>query len=70
MAKINQILGCQSIFKYKTDEYNYLWMYKARLVVYKNKQKQHDLSTRATNLTKMFLCILLIFIAKFNLEIM
>lgn len=40
------------------------------MVVYRNKQKQYDLLTRAINFAKTFLYILLIFVAKFNLKMM
>ena len=46
----HQVLGCQWVFKYKTDKYGNLQKCKARLVVCGNQQQNHDLPTRATTL--------------------
>ena len=45
-----QVLGCQWIFKYKTNKHNRLQKCKARIVVCGNQQREHDLPTRATTL--------------------
>ena len=46
----HQVLGCQWMFKYKTDKHNKLQKCKARLAVCGNQQREHDLPTRATTL--------------------
>lgn len=56
------------MFKYKTDKHSCLQKCKARLVVYGNQQKHHDLPTGATILGITSLCILLALNAKFDLE--
>ncbi len=67
-AKNPQILGCQWVFKYKTDKYGQLQKCKARLVVCGNQQKRQDLPTRATTLAIPSLPVLLAVVAKFDLE--
>lgn len=62
------MLGCQWVFKYKTDKHGRLQKCKARLVVCGNQQRHHDLPTRATTLAMTSLRILLAVAAKFNLE--
>ena len=64
----HQVLGCQWVFKYKTDKHNRLQKCKSRLVVCGNQQRQHDLPTRATTLAATSLCVLLALTAKFDLE--
>ena len=64
----HQMLGCQWVFKYKTDKHNRLQKCKSRLVVCGNQQQQHDLLTRATTLAATFLRVLLALTAKFDLE--
>ena len=64
------MLECQWIFTYKTDKHGWLQKCKARLVVCKNQQKHHDISTRATTLAITFLCVLLALIANLDLETM
>ena len=64
----HQVLGCQWVFKYKTDKHNRLQKCKSRLVVCENQQRQHDLPTRATTLAATSLQILLALTAKFDLE--
>ena len=66
----HQVLGCQWMFKYKTDKHNRLQKCKSRLVVCGNQQRQHDLPTRATTLAATFLRVLLALTAKFDLEIL
>ena len=67
-ATSHQVLGCQWVFKYKTDKHNRLQKCKSRLVVCGNQQRQHDLPTRATTLAATSLRVLLALTAKFNLE--
>lgn len=67
-AKGHQMLGCQWVFKYKTDKYGRLQKCKARLVVCENQQKHHDLPTRATTLAITLLHVLLAMTAKFDFE--
>lgn len=67
-AKDHQVLGCQWVFKYKTNKHNRVQKCKTRLVVCRNQQKQHELPTRATTLAIMFLHILLAMVAKFDLK--
>lgn len=62
------MLGCQWVFKYKTDKHGRLQKCKARLVVCENQQKHHNLSTRATTLAITLLRVLLAVVAKFDLE--
>ena len=62
------MLGCQWVFKYKTDKHNRLQKCKSRLVVCGNQQRQHDLPTRATTLAATSLRVLLALTAKFDLE--
>ena len=64
----HQMLGCQWVFKYKTNKHNRLQKCKSRLVVCRNQQRQHDLLTRATTLAATSLRVLLALMAKFNLE--
>ena len=64
----HQVLGCQWVFKYKTDKHNRLQKCKSRLVVCGNQQRQHDLPTRATTLAATSLRVLLALMAKFDLE--
>ncbi len=66
--KGHQVLEGHWVFKYKTDKHDRLQKCKARLVVFGNQQKRHDLPTRATTLAITFLCILLSLVAKFDLE--
>ena len=51
-AEGHQVLGCQWVFRYKTDKHGNLQKCKARLVVCGNQQRNHDLSTRATTLLR------------------
>ena len=51
----HQVLGCQWVFKYKTDKHNGLQKCKSRLVVCGNQQRQHNLPTRATTLAATYL---------------
>lgn len=67
-AKGYQVLGCQWVFKYKTNKHGRLQKCKARLVVCGNQQKNHNLPTRATTLAMTSLRVLLALIAKFDLE--
>ena len=67
-AKVHQILGCQWVFKYKTDKHGRLQKWKARLVVFGKQQKCHDLPTSATTLAITSLRVLLALVAKFDLE--
>ena len=64
----HQVLGCQWVFKYKTDKHNRLQKCKSRLVVCGNQQRQHDLPTRATTLAATSLRVLLALTAKFDLK--
>lgn len=68
VAKGHQILGCQWVFKYKTDKHGRLQKYKARLVVCGNQQQHHNLPTRVTTLAITSLRVLLVVAAKFDLE--
>ena len=63
-----QVLGCQWVFKYKTDKHGNLQKCKARLVVCGNQQRKCDLPTRATTLAVTSLRVLLAITAKFDLE--
>ena len=67
-ATEHQVLGCQWVFKYKTNKHNRLQKCKSRLVVCGNQQRQHDLPTRATTLAATSLRVLLALTAKFDLE--
>ena len=67
-ASGHQVLGCQWIFKYKTDKHNRLQKCKARLVVCDNQQHEHNLPTQATTLAITSLRVLLAITAKFDLE--
>lgn len=67
-VKNHEVLEYQQVFKYKTDKYNCLQKCKARLVICENQQKYYKLSTRDTTLALTFLCVLLAFTAKFDLE--
>lgn len=67
-ASGHQILGCQWVFKYKTDKHNQLQKCKARLVVCGNQQHEHNLPMRATTLATTSLRVLLALTAKFDLE--
>ena len=67
-AKGHQVLGCQWVYKYKTDKHGQLQKCKARLVVCGNQQKHHNLPTRATTLAMTSLRVLLAVAAKFDLE--
>lgn len=69
-AKDHQILGCQQVFKYKTDKHDCLQKCKVRLVVCRNQQKHYDLLTKTTTLVITFLHVLLALTAKFDLETM
>ena len=62
------MLGCQWVFKYKTNKHNRLQKCKSRLVVCGNQQRQHDLPTRATTLAATSLRVLLALTAKFDLK--
>ena len=62
------VLGCQWVFKYKTDKHNRLQKCKSRLVVCGNQQRQHDLPTRATILAATSLRGFLALVAKFDLK--
>ncbi len=67
-TKGHQVLGSQWVFKYKTDKHGRLQKCKARLVIYGNQQKRHDLPTRATTLAITSLRVLLALVVKFALE--
>ena len=67
-AKGHQVLGCQWVFKYKTDKHSREQKCKARLVVSGNQQKHHDILTRTTTLAITFLRVLLALTVKFNQE--
>ena len=69
-VKGHQVLGCQWIFKYKTDKHGRLQKCKARLVVCENQQKHLDIPIRAITLAITFLRMLLALTAKFDLETM
>ena len=64
----HQVLGCQWVFKYKTDKHNRLQKCKSRLVVCGNQQRQHDFPTQATTLAATSLRVLLALTAKFDLK--
>ena len=64
----NQVLGCQWIFKYKTDKHNCLQKCKARIMVCGNQQHKHNFFTQATILATTLLRVLLALVAKFDLE--
>ena len=67
-VKGHQVLGCQWVFKYKTDKHDCLQKCKARLVICGNQQKHHGLPTRPTTLAITSLCVLLALTAKFDLK--
>ena len=67
-TKRYQVLGCQRVFKYKTDKYENLQKCKARLVICDKQQQNHNLPTQATTLAITSLYILLAIAAKFVLE--
>ena len=67
-AKVHQLLGCQWVFKYKTNKHGWLQKCEARLVLCGSQQKRHDLPTRATTLAITSLRVLLALVAKFDLE--
>ena len=67
-AKSHQVLGSHWIFKYKIDKHRRLQKCKARLVLFGNQQKRHDLPTRATIRTITSLHILLVLVAKWDFE--
>ena len=67
-AKGHQVLGCQWVFRYKTDKHGRLQKCKTRLLVCGNQQKHHGLPTRATTLAITSLRMLLALTAKFDLE--
>ena len=62
------MVGCQWVFKYKTDKHGNLQKCKARLVVCGNQQQNYNLPTWATTLAITSLRILLAVTARFNLE--
>ena len=62
------MLGCQWVFRYKTDKHGNLQKCKAKLVVCGNQQRNHNLPTQATTLAITSLRILLAVAAKFDLE--
>lgn len=64
----HQILGCQWVFKYKTDKHMNLKKCKATLGVCGNQQRKCDLPTRATTSAVTSLRVLLAVAAKFDLE--
>ena len=66
----HQVLGCQWVFKYKTDKHNRLQKCKSRLVVGGNQQRQHNLPTQATTLAAIFFGVLLALTAKFDLKML
>ncbi len=68
IAKCHQVLECQWVFKYKTDNHGRLQKCKARLVVCCNQQKLYDLPTRAKTLAVTSLRVLLAQVAKFDLK--
>ena len=67
-AKGHQVLECQWVFKYKTNQHGRRQKYKARLVVCGNQQERHNLPTRATTLAITSLRVLLAVITKFDLK--
>ncbi len=67
-VKGHQGIRCQWVFNYWTDKHGRLQKCKARLVVFGNQQKRHDLPTRATIPGIPSLCVLLALFAKFDLE--
>ncbi len=67
-GKDHLVLGCQWIFKYKTNKHGQLQICKARLGVCNNQQERHDLPTKATTLAITSLRVFLAFVAKFDLE--
>lgn len=67
-AEKHQVLECPWLFGYKTTKYGNLQKYKARLVVYDNQQRNHDLPTRATTLAIISQHILFAIAATFDLE--
>jgi hypothetical protein len=67
-AKEYQILGCQWVFKYKTDKHRRITKCKARIIVCGNQQRECDLPTRATTLATTSFRVLLATAAKFDLE--
>ena len=67
-AKSHQVLGCQWVFRYKTNKHSRFQKCKARLVICGNQQKRHNLLTRATTLAITSLRVLLALVAKFDLE--
>jgi hypothetical protein len=67
-VKEQQILGCIWVFVYKTDKHWRITKCKARLVVCGNQQRECDLPTRATTLATTSLRVLLVTVAKFDLE--
>ncbi|TMC14028.1 MAG: hypothetical protein E6J34_24090, partial [Chloroflexi bacterium] len=67
-TKGHQTLGCQWVFKYKTDKHGRLVKCKVRLVVCGNQQRECDLPTRATTLATTSFRVLLAIVAKFDLE--
>ena len=68
IAKCHQVLECQWVFKYKTDNHGRLQKCKARLVVCCNQQKLYDLPTKAKTLAITSLRVLLALVAKFDLK--
>ncbi len=67
-AKSHQVLRCQWVFKYKTDKNGRLQKCKARLVLFGNQRKRHNLLTRAITLAITSLRVLLALVAQFDLE--
>ena len=67
-GKDHQVLGCQWIFKYKTDKHGQLQKCKARLGLCNNQQERHNLPTKATTLAITCLRVFLAVVAKFDLE--
>lgn len=67
-AKRYQVLGCQWVFKYKTNKHGFLKKCKAKLMIYGNQQKNYNLPIKAITLATTFLRILLVVTIKFNLE--
>ena len=57
------------IFVYKTNKHSLLQKCKARLVVCENQQTCEDLLTKVIILASMMFYVLIILIAKFDLEI-
>ena len=66
----HQMLGCQWMFKYKTDKYDELLKCKAKIIICGNQQHWSELFIQTIILIIVVLRILLAFFIKFNLEIL